>query len=137
MREKITAERCQSHILEDEKGVLTTVTEQEKLKPTGRAGAEEGTGKMDELLHATISRKAQEVQKPGTSGSRCISLVELKTGSRVRSPQKEVGQHILSLSPNHQTTSIALIKQKMVYCLKAGGPGSSGAWSSQASCEQK
>ena len=48
MREKITADkRCQPHILEDEKGVLTNVIEQEKLKPTGRAGVEEGKGKMN------------------------------------------------------------------------------------------
>lgn len=39
MREKISAdEKCQPHILEGRKGMLASATEQEKLKPVGRAG---------------------------------------------------------------------------------------------------
>lgn len=39
MREKVSAdEKCQPHILEDRKGRLSSVTEQAKSKPAGRAG---------------------------------------------------------------------------------------------------
>ena len=55
MREKITAEeRCQPHNREGEKRVLTKVTEQDNVKPPGRAGAEEGKGKRRrELIHVS------------------------------------------------------------------------------------
>lgn len=71
MREKGADDRCQPHTLEDKIGVLTNVTEQEKLKPTGGQGLRKKRGKpvSSELIHATISRRAQELQERGT----CIS----------------------------------------------------------------
>ena len=45
--------------MEDEKGVLTNVTEQEKLKPTGRAGVEEGKGKI-----VTLNRRGLMLTSP-------------------------------------------------------------------------
>lgn len=38
-----------------------------------------------ELIHATISTKAQDLQEQGTSVGRCILEMELQRGSLVRS----------------------------------------------------
>lgn len=47
-RKTITAdESCQPHILEDEKGVLSNVREQEMLKPPGRVGVQGERGETN------------------------------------------------------------------------------------------
>lgn len=83
MKGKVLAhEKCQPHILEGRKGMLTSVNRRGKVKAYLLSGQGWGWGverpASCKLTHATISRKTQELQEPATSEGKGISEVEVK-----------------------------------------------------------
>lgn len=101
----------------------------------GRGVRRKGERECSELIHASIYRKAHG---PGTPKGSCISEVELKTRSPVRSLRTEVRAHVLSSTPiTRQPAQPPWSERKRVACQEALGPGRSGPYGTRPSGGQK